>query len=62
MQPYKQPASTFGESQRRPCGETALRRLYLTQALEVRYGSLADNRADMRDVRFTPNSGHAATP
>jgi hypothetical protein len=29
------------------------------QSFNVRFGSLADIRADMRDVRFTPNSGHA---
>jgi hypothetical protein len=28
-------------------------------SLDVRYGSLADFRVRIRDVRFTPNSGHA---
>jgi hypothetical protein len=28
-------------------------------SVNVRYGSLADIRARIRDVRFTPNSGHA---
>jgi len=29
-------------------------------ATDVRFGSLADIRADMRDVRFTPESGHSS--
>ena len=30
--------------------------------LNVRYGSLADIRARLRHVRFTPDSGHSSVP
>src|SRR5262245_51707722 len=34
----------------------------MPEVLYVRYGSLADIRQAIRDVRFTPNSGHDQRP